>query len=236
MALPAIRAFPEVNITTLESKFRFSSSRRSKAFDIQIRYIISQLEVAVENLGDYALEVSAYGLARRIRCSHLLLYRTVPRLFALIIGINVYQDATIPDLKGAVPDAEAIRKFILHELDVPQAQITILLDSQATRSAIIGAFQHLAVNPAIQRRDAILIYYAGHGSVATAPENWPAEDGKIQMLIPVDCGIKNIHGIPYKTIGSLITKVADNKGDNIVCVPFSGGDKIQKYFFADRHF
>jgi hypothetical protein len=149
-----------------------------------------------------------------------LLYRTVPRLFALIIGINVYQDGKIPNLKGAVPDAEAIRKFICDELDVPDSQMTILLDSQATRSAIIGAFQHLAVNPAIQRGDPILIFYAGHGSVATAPVNWKTEDGKIQMLVPVDCGIKDIHGIPDKTIGSLITKIADNKGDNIVCVPF----------------
>jgi len=149
-----------------------------------------------------------------------LLYRTVPRLFALIIGINVYQDGTIPDLKGAVPDAEAIRQFIINELDIPESQMTILLNSQATRSAIIEAFKHLAVNPVIQRGDPILIYYAGHGSVATAPENWHTEDGKIQMLVPVDCGIKDIHGIPDKTVGSLITKIADNKGDNIVCVPY----------------
>ena len=148
-----------------------------------------------------------------------MLYRTVPRLFALIIGINVYQDGKIPNLKGAVPDAEAIREFIVNELDVPASQMTILLNSQATRTAIIGAFQQLAVNPAIHRGDAILIFYAGHGSVATAPENWHTEDGKIQMLVPVDCGIKDIHGIPDKTIGSLITKIADNKGDNIVCVP-----------------
>jgi len=66
MALPAVRAFPEVNIATLESKFRFSSSMRSEAFDIQTRYIISQLAVAIENLGDYALEVFLYELARRI--------------------------------------------------------------------------------------------------------------------------------------------------------------------------
>ena len=65
-----------------------------------------------------------------------------------------------------------------------------------------------------------MIYYAGHGSAATAPENWHTEDGKIEMLVPVDCGIKDIHGIPDKTIQSLITKVANNKGDNIVCVPF----------------
>lgn len=143
---------------------------------------------------------------------------TVPRLFALIIGINVYQDVTIPDLKGAVPDAEAIRKFLLNELDVPESQMTILLDSQATRSAIVGAFQHLADNSAIQRGDPILIYYAGHGSWATAPKDWHTEDGKIQMLVPVDCGIKDIHGIPDKTIGTLITKIADKKGDNITVI------------------
>ena len=67
MALPAVRArCPEINIATLESKFRFSSSMRSnsEALDMQTRYIISQLAVAIENLGDYALDVFPYGLAR----------------------------------------------------------------------------------------------------------------------------------------------------------------------------
>jgi len=80
----------------------------------------------------------------------------------------------------------------------PEYQMTILLNAQTTRSALIGALQHLAVNPAIQRGDPI---YTGHGSVARAPINWHTEDGGIQILVPVDYGIKDIHGIPDKTIG-----------------------------------
>lgn len=71
--------------------------------------------------------------------------------------------------RSTVPDAEATRKFIFNEVDVPESQMTILLESQATRSSTIGATQRLVVNPPIQRGDPILIYYAGHGSVDTAP-------------------------------------------------------------------
>ena len=65
------------------------------------------------------------------------------RLFALIIGINKYKDPAVPDLRGAVPDADAVQKFLISKVDVTKNRIVILRDGEATREAMVNAIQDL---------------------------------------------------------------------------------------------
>jgi Caspase domain len=146
-----------------------------------------------------------------------------PHFFALIIGINEYVSDDIYNLKGAVPDALDIKKYLEKYLGVPESQIRLLLDEEATRSAIIQEFVSLMADERIHRGDPILIFYAGHGGEADAPKGWEAGDAKIQMLIPHDFH-DNVDGqvtfgIPDRTIGTLLSRLAEKWGDNIVCSP-----------------
>ncbi|MEP0722442.1 MAG: caspase family protein, partial [Marinomonas sp.] len=59
------------------------------------------------------------------------------RTFGLVIGIDEY--TYIPDLHGAVNDAEDIADA----LDSLGAEVTLLTDAKATRSAILGAWEHI---------------------------------------------------------------------------------------------
>lgn len=142
-------------------------------------------------------------------------------LFALVIGINDYQ---VPSkLKGAVPDADAFAAYLSDDLRVPKDQITNLRNGEATRVEIIKAFKALKTNPAINKDDPIVIFYAGHGSTIKAPIGWETDQKKIQALVPQDVGVKDasdkpIPPIPDRTIAALLNDLAESKGDNITVI------------------
>ena len=88
---------------------------------------------------------------------------TVPRLFALVIGINGYKELR-PTLSGAVADADATIEYLSSKTSA--SRIIILKDEQATRKAIIEAFKFLNRSKDIEKNDPIVIYFAGHGGEA----------------------------------------------------------------------
>jgi Caspase domain len=144
-------------------------------------------------------------------------------MFALIIGINKYKNSPhIPNLDGAVPDADDVLDYLQNHLGVPSSQITILLDSKATRAAIIDEIKAFSLDDRIKEGDPILIYYAGHGHSAVTPktkdwESWSTD--KIELLVPYDySSVKDDikHGILDRTLEALLSDLAKLKGNNIV--------------------
>jgi hypothetical protein len=79
---------------------------------------------------------------------------------ALVIGINDYQDKKIPALKTAVNDAKEFANLLQTRYGF---QVTLLLDRQATKQAIMDRMRDLATNASPD--ESVLIYYAGHGDV-----------------------------------------------------------------------
>ncbi|KIM41992.1 hypothetical protein M413DRAFT_142447 [Hebeloma cylindrosporum] len=140
-----------------------------------------------------------------------------PRLFALIIGINYYDN--VRSLRGAAADALSVKEYLENNLGVPSEQIRILLNKSASRAAIIDAFLSIRDDGRIEEGDPIFIYYAGHGSEIPSPE--PEVGSRLQVLVPRDyCPTpeKYVGPIPDRTIGALIAGIAEKKGDNITIV------------------
>ncbi|RXW18477.1 hypothetical protein EST38_g7375 [Candolleomyces aberdarensis] len=144
-------------------------------------------------------------------------------LFALIIGIDDYTEKTgLPGLKGAVADADRVQRWISTRFH--GAQIQTLRNSEAKRDAIIRALKDLSTNSAIEHDDPILIFYAGHGTEGDAPKEWCWDSQKIQMIVPwdyghsVDPGHTVVEGIPDCTLGALLRKLANEKGNNITVI------------------
>ncbi|QRW19849.1 ICE-like protease (caspase) p20 domain protein [Rhizoctonia solani] len=147
---------------------------------------------------------------------------SVPNLHALLIGIDTY--TTVTPLSGAVNDAHQVELFLRFGLEVPQKQINVLKNEQATRSGILGAIKALRRNPAIKLFDPILIYYAGHGCEVKSPLVEPGNpEGKTECLVPRDVckgetGRKEIPLIPDYTIAALLDELAAEKGNNITVI------------------
>jgi hypothetical protein len=78
--------------------------------------------------------------------------------YALIIGINDYQEANVTDLDTAVNDAQAVAKLLKNHYGF---KVTTLINAQATRGGILQTFEQLAKQA--RANDNLLVYYAGHG-------------------------------------------------------------------------
>lgn len=114
----------------------------------------------------YFLFVSAFSAAasRGVKITQIddLSHRSgiLGEFKALIIGINVYKDNKIPNLKTAVKDANTIAKVLKDKYGF---NTELLLDRKATREAKYNSLRRLAAST--KPDDSVLIYFAGHGDL-----------------------------------------------------------------------
>ena len=94
--------------------------------------------------------------------------------------MDQYVSSNIPNLSGCVADAQSMQKYLVDSLAVPMDHILLLTDDNATRQAILQAFQmHFINNDRITKGNTMLFYFAGHGSQFNAPAGWTTDDRKV---------------------------------------------------------
>jgi hypothetical protein len=151
-----------------------------------------------------------------------------------VIGIDKYINADgqyLRNLQGAVADAKAVEAFLRNDLQVPDQNLKILLDGDATRSNIIEAIASLGTSEQIKRVSPILIYFAGHGACsenkAFPKTNFETahQQSVFEVLVPSDINLASdpfpeahVTGIADYFIQRLLNKVAETKGNNIVSI------------------
>jgi uncharacterized caspase-like protein len=86
---------------------------------------------------------------------------------ALVIGINRYRFASV--LGYAVNDANEVAQVLQQALGFPERNINLLIDSAATRSAILDKFLSFA-RDGTDQNDRIVIFFAGHGYTSALHE------------------------------------------------------------------
>ncbi|CAE6493595.1 unnamed protein product [Rhizoctonia solani] len=148
----------------------------------------------------------------------------IQKLYGLVIGIDTYP--SLHPLKGAVNDADDVSRCLTFDLGIPANNVVNLRNGEATRKRIIQELQALSNNPNIEHGDPILIYYAGHGGLSEANEEWGGRYGgeQVQVIFPFDYQLKDpestklVNCIPDKTIAVLLNELAAKKGDNITVI------------------
>jgi len=81
------------------------------------------------------------------------------KYFALLIGIDIYDDPNINPLINPVNDTKLLAKTLIENYTFDEGNVIRL--ENPTRGEIIEKFDYLANN--IQETDNLLIFYAGHG-------------------------------------------------------------------------
>lgn len=106
---------------------------------------------------------------------------------ALLIGIDKYPRLPGRNLRGCTNDAKLWRKLLRDRFAFADADITLLLDGQATREGILGELEALIGR--VNTDDIVVVFYAGHGSQIRyrAPET-NRLSGWEETLVPHDSG------------------------------------------------
>ena len=106
--------------------------------------------------------------------------------YALLIGIDEYPHAR--RLQGAVNDVAAMRRMVVSDLQIPGANVQVLVNEQATKQAMLDAFSSLARRS--RPGDAVFIFYSGHGWLVSdqdGDESTFNEDERFdEALVPYD--------------------------------------------------
>ncbi|MDO8466031.1 MAG: caspase family protein [Gallionella sp.] len=116
----------------------------------------------------------------------------IQRKVAVVIGINAYQDPSIPSLNGAANDADGVGKMLKDKMGYD-----VLMVRNGSRADIVRALNK--VSDETGSRDSVMVYYAGHG--------YQTEDTKTGYWIPSDGSSKD----PSKWISNAdISKLLTN--------------------------
>ncbi|EGO00098.1 hypothetical protein SERLA73DRAFT_88957, partial [Serpula lacrymans var. lacrymans S7.3] len=146
------------------------------------------------------------------------------RAFALIIGIDDYKSGSIWNLQSCCDDAIRVKQWLIQELLVPKPHISTLLNNDATKRRIEDVFMaHFVNNPDIQRGDAMIIYFAGHGSSVPRPRDWgEGKFASVQVLCPYDHDTRGpegrVAGISDRSLNAMLAELCKVKGDNITLI------------------
>jgi hypothetical protein len=109
--------------------------------------------------------------------------------YALIVGVNDYQDARISDLRYAEADAQAVKEALSHPQYgvVPPENIRVLNGAEATYRNISLALEEHLVRQATKPEDVVFFYFAGHGA-----EGAHMSRGAAYYLVPHDADVRNL--------------------------------------------
>jgi uncharacterized caspase-like protein len=99
-------------------------------------------------------------------------------LYAVLVGVDSYQDPSIPELRFACQDAHDLRSLLAGSDIGPEITAHLLLNRSATRAKILHTIG-VDIPKKLDRDDLVLFYFAGHGS----PELLPGQECLSRFLI-----------------------------------------------------
>ena len=185
----------EVRLTQNGRRLPLEGARRSASAAGGLQIVQYELPVLLAD-GENRFEVvvvTRQGL-RTVRALTLIRDRERGRVWVVAIGISKYQDSAIRDLRFADADARAIHDYFRDTLGVPEAQLFLWTNEQATLREIKSTLGTQLVAKANDPRDTVILYFAGHGMRDRVTGSLDP-DGLSKYFLPYDASLAD----PYST-------------------------------------
>jgi Caspase domain len=183
----------EVRLTQNERQLPLDSARHSAGATGVGQAVQYELPVRLEE-GENRFEVvvlTEQGYRSR-RSLVLLRDREVGRLWVVAIGIGKYQDPTIPRLSYAEADARAVHEYFRETFGLPEDQVFLRVDEQATLREIKSLLGTQLAARASDPRDTVVLYFAGHGMRERAAGSLDP-DGLSKYFLPYDASRNDLY-------------------------------------------
>jgi hypothetical protein len=146
----------------------------------------------------------------------------VGKYYALIIGNNVYQDASIPSLDGPIKDATRLYNVLTTKYTFDIKNIIFL--KNATYEQMIQALDELSNK--VTKNDNLIVFYAGHGVWDEAKD--------LGYWLPIDAKKSNTaYWIPNSRISDYMNSIKSKHTLLIADACFSGSIFKTRRAFSD---
>lgn len=121
----------------------------------------------------------------------------------------------IRKLEYAVNDAAALKGYFKEHLGIPNENLFILTEQNATKSNILSLLG-TQIRRKASKDDTVIIFYAGHGASETDPLD-PDQDGLEKYLLPYDARIDDLFStaISMKDITTIFQRM---RADRIIFI------------------
>jgi len=119
--------------------------------------VLSIVMILVATIAPAAIK-SITVVSKAPKIGSLTLYQNS---WAVLIGINDYQNKEIPDLQFAEKDVADMRRSLV-KLGFPSKQILTLTGTKATRENILTTLGDTLPRK-VGRSDRVIVYFSGHG-------------------------------------------------------------------------
>src|SRR5262249_19028508 len=153
------------------------------------------------------------GLSLAVACSGPAAASPTKR--ALLVGIDRYKSGDVPQLAGAVNDADLMESVLETRFEIPPANVRVLRNEQATRAGILDAIETQLIAPT-QPGDIVIFYYAGHGS-QMIDVSGDELDGWDETIVPQDSRTDGVFDISDDEINGLLQEITQ-KTQNVTMI------------------
>ena len=141
-------------------------------------------------------------------------------IWAVVVGINDYPHAR--RLKWAVNDAKAFYRHLTDVIQIPDENVTLLLDQDAGLSRLRSTLgTHL--KKMAGKQDMVIIYFAGHGATEKDVLS-PDGDGLEKYILPYDVDPEDLYAsaLPMREISHIFYRIQSQRIIFIADACYSG--------------
>ncbi len=142
--------------------------------------------------------------------------------WAILIGIEDYQDPNITKLRYSVDDVERLHQVLVKHAGYREENIIVLTNAAATVEKVrstLGTDLPRQVND----QDMVLIYFSGHGGAEPSLRG-EAKDGTEKYMMLVDSKIENMYGtaLPMSELARILGRIQADKAVVVMDSCYSG--------------
>jgi len=130
-------------------------------------------------------------------------------IYIVCIGIDKYR--SVPQLKYAVADAQAMAECLTRRLEVPKENIYHLFNEKATLRNIRDILG-VKVRQRADKVDTVIIYFSGHGAPEADPWS-PDGDGVAKYLLPIEADRSSLFStaLPMEEIRTVFRRLVSER-------------------------
>jgi len=209
------------DIGTKNYQVLVNTKKTNRTFKTPDRKIIIDIPIALSN-GKNHIQIKAMDTDDLETASDFYITKNYnyPQIYAVIIGINNYHE--LPSLKYAVNDAKSVSDYLIEYMEVPEKNITLLLNDNAT---LLNIKKDLLTNlpEKTTKKDQVIIFWAGHGILKPDDSSYDG-DGFSKYLASVDTQKKSYEAtaLPAELLKRVFQRLSSNHVVFIADTCFSG--------------